>query len=340
MEIIRKVKKDKKLLAILVVLGILLISLPYATIPLLVAWWFYKKSHFSKKTKLIATGIAGVFTIIVVTFIGIAYAKDVQPHLKVTEPIAETTIKGQQITIKGTYDPADRKVWVNGRKITTSNGSFETTYELKEGANEIKVSAGNLKRATVTLKVTREPTGEEKVTGATPTPNPTPSPTLTPSASQISTPTVMPTSKPAASVLEKINNLTTEKYSSFDVLIYNDKAKFAKEGETPYEIMLISDTTIYSSMSCFSAKNISYNLIVDLYNDPEIRSTLSRVFISMPGYLDLSIGANDGVPMAEKGLLGGVNGPTNFWNTLVGFAKDEVGNMKNWTWGSYLTKCK
>jgi len=170
MKVIEKLKANKKLVVVIgLVIGIFL--LPYLTIPGLILWWFYKKSKFSKKFKTIATtAVCGLF-IVLMTLGIIAYAKDEVPHLSVTEPASTASIKAQQIAIKGTYDPTDRKVWVNGKEIAASNGSFETQYQLKEGENKIEVTAGNWKRARVNLIVTRELTDEELAARVTPTPS-------------------------------------------------------------------------------------------------------------------------------------------------------------------------
>ena len=61
--------------------------------------------------------------------------------------------------------------------------------------------------------------------------------------------------------------------------------------------------------------------------------------ITIPYYLRVSLGASDGVPMAEKGSF---SGPTNFWTVMeqMGLGENESGEMKNRTWGNYLTKCE
>ncbi len=154
--------KGKKFWFIAISVCLLAIVAWYITIPALVLWWFYKKSKFSNKTKKIATG--GVICIFLLLSIWgfVAYSKDIEPHLSVTQPPSDTTVRSSEINIKGTYEPADRKVWVNGNKIEAANGNFETTYKLKEGENIIEVAAGDWKRAKTTIKVIRELTDEEK----------------------------------------------------------------------------------------------------------------------------------------------------------------------------------
>lgn len=206
MKIIEKLKTNRKLLLIVIGLIIATLIVPYLTIPGLILWWFYRKSKFSRKFKTISTSVVGELVVILMTLGIIAYAKDIEPHLTVSEPASATSIKSQQIAIKGTYDPTDRKVWVNGKEVTTSDGSFEMQYQLKEGENKIEVTAGNWKRAHVYLTVTRELTDEEKAARATPTPTPKPTttavqePTKAPTVVKQAnpTPTPTPTAKPKA----------------------------------------------------------------------------------------------------------------------------------------------
>lgn len=176
MEIIEKLKNDKKLLLIVIGFIIATFLIPYITISGLILWWFYKKSKFSKRAKVILTTVIGGLFTLLITGSVIAYSKDAEPHLNIAEPSLNTAVKGQKVTIRGTYEPLDRRVWVNGKEITASNGNFEYSYELKEGENKIDVSAGNWKRTHVSLIVTRELTEEEKAARITPTLTPTTSP--------------------------------------------------------------------------------------------------------------------------------------------------------------------
>lgn len=174
MEIIKKLKTDKKFLFLTIGFVALTFLIPYITLPVLFLWWFYKKSKLSKRAKTITTGGVGVLFAVLAIWSGISYANDAEPHLTVTEPAKVSTLKASKITIKGTYEPADRKVWINGKEIASSNGTFETKYSLEEGENKIDVSAGNWKRAYVYLTATRELTDAEKEARITPTATPTP----------------------------------------------------------------------------------------------------------------------------------------------------------------------
>lgn len=173
-----------------------LFVVPYITIPGLIIWWFYKKSKFTKRTKVLTTsGVGGLFSLLIV-FSVFAYANDEVPTLQIIEPENNTTIQSETITIKGTYQPPDRTVWINDEEIPSSNGKFETDYKLKVGENQIKISAGNWKRANANLTITRELSEEEKAALVTPTVTPTLTPTSKPTTKATATPTRIPTKIP------------------------------------------------------------------------------------------------------------------------------------------------
>lgn len=122
----------------------------------------------SLKMKLSAI-VGGLITLLVAGSV-IAYSNDAEPHLNIAEPSSNVIVQDQKVTIKGTYIPTDRKVWVNGEEITAFNGNFEYNYELKEGENKIDISAGSWKRTHTYLTITRELTEEEKAAKETPAP--------------------------------------------------------------------------------------------------------------------------------------------------------------------------
>lgn len=200
MKIIERLKTDRKFLLKVVGLAIATLVVPYLTIPGLMIWWFYKTHKISKMVKVIVMGLFGASTILLLVF-GIAiYAKDLEPHLTVSEPSGNTKVQAKQITLKGNYDPPDRVVWVNSKRVPSTNGSFEAVYDLQEGENKIDVTAGKWKRAHVYLTVIRELTAEEIAAKTTPTSQPTTAsvqePTKAPTAVKQTTPTPQPTKLP------------------------------------------------------------------------------------------------------------------------------------------------
>lgn len=164
MELIKKLKSNKK--RTLIVAGIILLTflLPYFTVPALLIWWFYKKSKLSKKFKVVSTSIVVGLFVLLASIVLTAYYNDVEPSLIVTEPSKDVTVQSDSLIIKGKYSPEDRNVWINDVKIEASNGQFETKYYLTEGKNEIEIKSGNWKRTYKTLIVTRELTAAEKDT--------------------------------------------------------------------------------------------------------------------------------------------------------------------------------
>lgn len=133
----------------------------YLTIPGLFIAWFLKTKRISKKAKIISSVTAGILFLILCVSMSIAYYKDPTPNLQIQEPTDNSTIKGHTVTIRGSYQPSDRKIWINDKEITVSGGQFEYAYNLNLGPNTITVSAGNWKRVKQALHVTRELTDEE-----------------------------------------------------------------------------------------------------------------------------------------------------------------------------------
>ncbi|MBI2600485.1 hypothetical protein HYW42_00880 [Candidatus Daviesbacteria bacterium] len=169
-----------------------------------------------------------------------------------------------------------------------------------------------------------------------PTQNPSPKPTLKPLSSPV--PAVKPANEAVSSTLEKIEKLVAEKYPNFEVTIWNKDSELATEGEIPYEVILNGSFNETAS-SCDAAKKASYYMLETFYKDNEIRPILSRVLITFPYYLRVSLGASDGVSMAEGS---GFSGPTNFWKVVesAGMGENEQGEMEARSWAVYLTRCK
>ncbi|MCX6784162.1 MAG: hypothetical protein NT141_03835 [candidate division WWE3 bacterium] len=210
MKLVERLKTDRKFLLAVICVFLAILLIPYLTLPCLVIWWFYKKSKISKRTKIITTAGFGCIFALLGAWMSISYSKDAEPHLQLLSPALISTVQADKVVIKGTYEPADRKIWINDTEVTASNGSFEYTYPLKMGENKVEVKAGDWKRASVSLVITREISAEEKTrqeatnrkvteeatkSTVAPTPKPTPSasPTVaTPKASPEPTKTLTP----------------------------------------------------------------------------------------------------------------------------------------------------
>jgi micrococcal nuclease len=164
-EFFNRLKTDRKFLLLVVGLLLGIFFLPYIAIPGVLIWLFFKSSKFSKKIKIITTSVAGGLFAFLIAVSTIAYTNDSVAQLTVTEPTDRYVTESNQVLIKGTYTPTDKKVWINDKQIDASNGAFETTYQLMEGENKIEVEAGDWKRTEVILTVIRN-----KPTQPSPTP--------------------------------------------------------------------------------------------------------------------------------------------------------------------------
>ncbi len=174
----KQFSKSKYFLPALFILG--LFTVPYLAILTAVVWWFYKTDRFTKKTKIITVLVPASLFILLIILVVIGYARDVQPTLALTTGTKITT-EENKITIEGTYTPSDRKVWINNELIKSSEGKFETTVDLKDGENVIRVSAGDYKRADEEIIVVKNP----KPTTIPATPIPLNTATPVPEATQI-----------------------------------------------------------------------------------------------------------------------------------------------------------
>lgn len=147
-----------------------------------------------------------------------------------------------------------------------------------------------------------------------------------------------PTPEPvtATSSLDRITQIVNEKAGVSADVFSGDN--FANDSNAPYDV-IVNLPFDHSISSCFMAKSLSVDVVKALYMDATAREDISRVIITIPYYLRMSLGANDGVPMAEKNVF---NGPTVYWDTLerLGLGEDETGKIENRTWGVYLDKCK
>ena len=114
-------------------------------------------------------------------------------------------------------------------------------------------------------------------------------------------------------ITSKISDIVAKTYPEFEITIWNKNAHIASEGETPYELIINGRFNKAIASDCDEAKRLAYYMLETFYKDDEIRPTLSRVMITIPYYLRVSLGASDGVPMEEHGTF---SGPSNFWDVM------------------------
>jgi len=129
----------------------------------------FKKSGWSKKSKIIATTIVAVF---VVLFIIAAIFAPPSVTLDNLELDGNKSIEGDSFTIKGTVYPYDSIVTVNSKKIKIdSQGKLSYKVPLEEGDNNITIVAKKEdKKSTSVYKVhryTKAEIAKQKADGAT-----------------------------------------------------------------------------------------------------------------------------------------------------------------------------
>lgn len=130
--------------------------------------------------------------------------------------------------------------------------------------------------------------------------------------------------------------LELSEYEDAEVTVWHNN-DLAIEDNPPYEVIVnFPFDNIYT---CPQAEKISYYLIDSLYKNARIRKDLSRVLVSIPYCLRVSLGASDGTLMAENNLF---IGPTNFWDVMdrTRSYENETGDLENRTWGNKLMGCQ
>jgi len=132
---------------------IALISIPlwYLTVPLIVAWFVWKKTKLDKKKKLIITGLAVLFLIVMCS---IKYYTDRTPTIIITEPENNFSIQANDIIIKGIVTPKKSKVTINSNSIPVKDGSFIYDAKLIKENNRfvfIATNSGNENKTSIII---------------------------------------------------------------------------------------------------------------------------------------------------------------------------------------------
>ncbi|MDD5749463.1 MAG: hypothetical protein PHO91_01590 [Patescibacteria group bacterium] len=134
--------KDKKILkwigkAFLVILAI---GIWYISIPVILTWYIWKKSKLNKKKKYIGTVLA---IVLFVVLLGLYSHLNRTPSLAITEPNEGFAIQASETTIKGTIDPKDAILDINGVVIKTENGTFSYAAKLSDEKNTFTLKVSN-----------------------------------------------------------------------------------------------------------------------------------------------------------------------------------------------------
>jgi len=132
---------------------IALISIPlwYLTVPPIVTWFVWKKTKLDKKKKLIITGLAVLFLIVMCS---IKYYTDRTPTIIITEPENNFSIQANDIIIKGIVTPKKSKVTINSNSIPVKDGSFIYDAKLIKENNRfvfIATNSGNENKTSIII---------------------------------------------------------------------------------------------------------------------------------------------------------------------------------------------
>lgn len=135
-------------------------------LPFVVLWYVWKKSKYSRNTKIAISGALGLLVLlfIVAAIQGSKQAEiDKTIAIQITEPTDNTTTTEKSIVVKGSVNLDGAKVSVNDTVITLDGKEFASSVNLSQNANELifKAEKGRYSTST-TLTINRELTDDEK----------------------------------------------------------------------------------------------------------------------------------------------------------------------------------
>lgn len=156
----KNIQNMPKMLGI-AVLVLVSLFLWYISVPVVIIWYIFKKTSFSKRAKWIATAV----TLVIFGVIGgqMLYANRA-PTISITEPGNDTSLQADSVIIKGKLDPENSVLTVNSVEIkpTFENGYFTYKANLSEEKNTFLFTAMNSnEKATAFIGINRIFTPEE-----------------------------------------------------------------------------------------------------------------------------------------------------------------------------------
>jgi hypothetical protein len=153
--------------------------------------------------------------------------------------------------------------------------------------------------------------------------------------------TNLPLSSYISTKLEKYKDAEISIWRGDNVYFWGGNDVFIKEDNGPFDQIIVNFSK-FNQLDCYRAKTVSYEIIKDIYDDKKIQNEVSRVLVSIPYNLRVSMGYKEAIVIAEnKGFKD--NGPTIFWNVMEKYSDNkelEIGDYEDRTWGKYLDKCK
>lgn len=145
-------------IVILILIGI---PLWFISIPALIGWYLFKKKKdkYSKRTNVLIT--VGVLIACIVLF-NVREHTNRPPEITISEPQEQSSVQAQSVTVKGTVNPVDSTMSVNGIVIPMDNGNFTYELALNDESNSVNfIAARKDKTAEKTFVVKRVFTPEE-----------------------------------------------------------------------------------------------------------------------------------------------------------------------------------
>jgi len=145
----------------IVILIIMAIPLWFISIPTLIGWYLFKKkkNKFSKRTNILIT--VGAFVIFIVLF-SVNEHSNKPPEITIIEPQEQSSVQAESVIVKGTVNPVDSTISVNGIIIPMDNGNFTYELALNDESNTVNfIAAREDKTTEKTFVVNRVFTPEE-----------------------------------------------------------------------------------------------------------------------------------------------------------------------------------
>ena len=99
--------------------------------------------------------------------------------------------------------------------------------------------------------------------------------------------------------LERIDAIV-KNVGQFSTSCFTNNSNIATQSsKPPYEVIVNAPLNNYSD--CGSAKRDAYYVLEAIYNDSEINNKISRVLVTCPPFVRVSLGATDGIGITKSG---------------------------------------
>lgn len=120
----------------------------------------------------------------------------------------------------------------------------------------------------------------------------------------------------------------------FEVTVWKDGAPPTPGAQPPFELIVNGTERLDD---CFAAKSALVEVMKNAY-EGEMRGKVSRVLLTVPGFLRASVGAADG---QRTDWSPASAGPTATWDAIIRTKpyEDESGPLSSRTWGVALDGC-